>query len=168
MNLEDYLEHLQQSSESMFAMDSFKLPKKKKIIRRGIYPERLGEQAEGGIRRVLIDFDGPLHKYSKGYGDGDLYDEPSEGSKEFIDWLKGKGYQVVIFTTRASKTNADEQGGNYKKEILKIENWLKQYDIYYDLITAEKLHADIYIDDKAIHFNNWKSVKDEVIKRMNL
>ena len=118
MNLEDYLEHIQKSSESMFAMDSFHLPKKKKIIRRGVY----SEQVEGGIRRALIDFDGPLHKYSKGYGDGDLYDEPSEGSKEFIDWLKGKGYQVVIFTTRASKTNADEQGGNYKKEILKLEN----------------------------------------------
>jgi hypothetical protein len=125
-------------------------------------------ELETGMLRALIDFDGPIHKYSKGYKDGSLYDEPSEGAKEFIDWLKGKGFQIVIFTTRASKTNAQETGGNYKKEIIKIENYLKEYDIHYDLITAEKLAANFYIDDRGIHFDNWKSVKDEVIKRMNL
>lgn len=168
MNLQDYLEQIQ-SSESMFAMDSFELPKKKKVIRKYIYPKRLGEQKlEMGINRALIDFDGPIHKYSKGYHDGTIYDDPQDGAKEFIDWLKGKGYEIVIFTTRASKTNSAELGGDYKKEILKIENYLKHYNIHYDLITAEKLAANFYIDDRGIHFNNWKSVKDEVTKRMNL
>ena len=88
--------------------------------------------------------------------------------EKFIDWLKSKGYQIVIFTTRASKTNDEETGGDHKKEILKIENYLKDNEIHFDLITAEKLAANFYIDDRAIHFNNWKSVKNEVTKRMNL
>jgi hypothetical protein len=180
MKIEDYLKYL--SSESIgggasiscgnaFGMDSFELPKKKKIIRRGIYPKRLTEEKgelETGMQRAMIDFDGTIHKYSKGYQDGSLYDEPFDGAKEFIDWLKSEGYQIVIFTTRASKTNDQETGGNHKKEILKIENYLKEHNIHYDLITAEKLAANFYIDDRAIHFVNWKSVKDEVKKRMNL
>lgn len=172
MKLEDYLKQLQ-SSESMFAMDSFELPKKKKVIRKYLYPKRLSEQnkyeLESGIHRAMIDFDGPIHKYSKGYLDGTLYDEPSDGAKEVIDWLKSEGYQIVIFTSRASKTNAMEQGGDHKKEILKVESWLKDNDIYYDLITAEKLAANFYIDDRAIYYNNnWDAVKNEVTKRMNL
>jgi len=170
MKIEDYLKYLC-SSESMFAMDSFELPKKKKIIRRGIYPKRISEQKgelETGMKRALIDFDGPIHKYSQGYKDGSLYDKPPEGTKEFIDWLKDKGYQIVIFTTRASKTNDYETGGNHKKEIIKIQKYLKEHEIHYDLITAEKLAANFYIDDRAIHFNNWKDVADEVKKRMNL
>ena len=118
--------------------------------------------------RALIDFDGPIHKYSKGYHDGTLYDEPSDGVKKFIDWLKAQGYEIVIFTTRASKTNALEYGNDIKKEVMNLEKWLKDNDIYYDLITSEKLHADFYIDDKAIHYNNWTTVKNEVTKRMNL
>ena len=130
--------------------------------------EKKGE-LESGILRALIDFDGPIHKYSKGYKDGSLYDEPSEGAKEFIDWLKSNGYQIVIFTTRASKTNDEDVGGDHKKEILKIENYLKDNEIHFDLITAEKLAANFYIDDRAIHYdNNWDAVKSEITKRMNL
>ena len=117
----------------------------------------------------MIDFDGPIHKFSKGSKDGTIYDEPSEGVKEVIDWLKSNGYEIVIFTSRASKSNALEYGGDNKKEILKVESWLKDNDIYYDLITAEKLAANFYIDDRAIHYNNnWDAVKSEITKRMNL
>jgi hypothetical protein len=169
MKLEDYLEQIQ-SSESIFPMDSFETPRKKKVIRKYIYPKKLTEKGEleTSLRRAMIDFDGPIHKYSKGYQDGSLYDEPSEGTKQFIDWLRNNGFEIVIFTTRASKINDAETGGDHKKEILKIQNYLDDYGIHYDLITAEKLAANFYIDDRAIHFNNWKSVKDEVTKRMNL
>jgi hypothetical protein len=132
------------------------------------YLHYIQEQQDPGIMRALIDFDGPIHKYSKGSHDGTIYDEPSEGGKEFIDWLKSQGYEIVIFTSRASETSALEFGSDVKEQIANVETWLKDHDIYYDLITAEKLAAQFYIDDRAIHYNNWNTVKTEVTKRMNL
>jgi hypothetical protein len=180
MNIEDYLEQIQ-SSESMgagasisaghaFGMDSFSTGRRKKMVRRGIYPKRIKEQHKltNGTLRAMIDFDGTIHKFSKGYHDGTLYDKPFEDAIEIIDWLKDLGFQIVIFTSRASKTSGEEFGQDYKKEIIKVENYLKEYGIHFDLITAEKLAANFYIDDLAIHFNNWESVKDEITKRMNL
>jgi hypothetical protein len=166
MKIEDYLNYLQNSSESIFPMDSF-VRSRSRVIRKSIYP-RIQEQKGEGIMRVLIDFDGPIHKYSKGFQDGTIYDEPTDGCKEFIDWLKNLGYEIVIFTSRASETSAMEFGQDVKEEVRKIEDWLKGHNIYYDLITAEKLAADFYIDDRGIHFDNWGNVRKEIEKRMNL
>lgn len=171
MKLDEYLEMLNKSEAAGmgFAIDSFELPKKrkKKVVFRNYYPEQYQHSSERN-NRVMIDFDGPIHRYSKGYGDGDIYDSPSKGAKEMIDWLKNHGYEIVIFTTRASKTNSDEQGTDHRKDIMKVENWLKSYGIPYDLITAEKLAADFYIDDKAFHYGgDWNAVKNQITKRMN-
>jgi len=155
------------SSGNAVGMDSFpEVPKKKKrSIIRTVYPEMLLFFQE---RRALIDLDGTIHKYSKGYQDGTLYDDPFKGAREAINWLKDNGYEIVIFTTRASEGNADEMGGDAKKEIGNVESWLKLHDIYFDRVTADKIFADFYIDDKAIpiHNGNWDAVLKAVKKRM--
>ena len=117
----------------------------------------------------MIDLDKTIHKYSKGYGDGTIYDEPFKDARKAINWLKDQGYEIVIFSTRASPSNAEEMGGDYKKEIGNIESWLKNHDIYFDRVTADKIAADFYIDDKAIpiHNGNWDAVLKVVKKRMN-
>ena len=171
MNLEDILDMLQSdesiSSGNTFGMDSFPEVKKKKkrSIIRTIYPEMLlfFEQ-----KRAMIDLDKTIHKYTKGYGDGTIYDDPISGAKQAIDWLKNNGYEIVIFTTRASPGNAVEVGGDESKEIAKVQSWLKHHDIYYDKITSDKLNADFYIDDKAIpiHNGNWDAVLKVIKKRM--
>ncbi len=168
MNIEGYLDYLQKS-ESIFPMDSFSSPRKK-VIRKYIYPKKLREQRQSRKipRRALVDFDGPIHRYSKGPLDGRLYDIPSEGVKEAIDWLKKQGFEIVIFTSRASATSAKEFGDDVNKQIVNVKEYLKKHKIHYDLITAEKLAADFYIDDLAIPFGNWGSVMKEVKKRMNL
>ena len=146
-----------------FAIDSFPKQRKRQIIRT-IYPENKDERLR---RRVMIDLDGTIHKYSKGYADGSIYDDPFKGAREVIDYLKKQGYEIVIFTTRASKQNAEEMGNNnYLEQIKKVEEWLQKNKIYFDKITAEKLAADFYIDDKAIHIPNgdWKVVLN-VIKK---
>jgi hypothetical protein len=168
MKIEDYLNYLQNSSESIFPMDYFNVSRPK-VIRKSIYSRRIKEQKnESGIMRALIDFDGPIHKYSKGYYDGTIYDDPTDGCKEFIDWLKSLGFEIVIFTSRASESSAAEFGQDVKNEVAKVETWLKDHDIYFDLITAEKLAAMFYIDDRGIHFDNWENVKNEIKNRMNL
>ena len=40
-----------------------------------------------------------------------------------------------------------------------IEDWLKEHDIEVDGMTAEKLPAEIYIDDRAFKFDNWSRYK---------
>lgn len=166
MEIENYLEMIQKD-ESVFPMDSFpdKKKKRKKILH-VMFPNEGWMVLEQ--RRVMIDFDKTIHKYSKGYADGTIYDEPFKDAKEVIDWLKNKGFEIVIFTTRASKENSMETGGDHNKEIQNIENWLKDNGIYFDRITADKLAADFYIDDKAITIidGNWKSILKAVKKGM--
>jgi hypothetical protein len=150
-----------------FAIDSFpeKKQKKKREIIRTIYPESKDETLP---KRAMIDLDLTIHKYSKGYQDGDIYDDAFSGAKEVIEWLRKKGYEIVIFTTRASEENAKELGGDHKEQIEKVKEWLTDKGIYFDRITGEKLAADFYIDDKAIHIQDgdWKTVLKVIKKRV--
>jgi len=159
MELEKYLEKIQKD-ESIFPMDSFptRTRKRRKQILHAPFPNENLIVVEQ--RRAMIDLDGTIHKYSKGYADGTLYDNPFEGAKRTIDWLKNNGYEIIIFTTRASEENSKVMGGNHEEEIEKVENYLKHHDIYFDRITAEKLPADFYVDDKAIVIKNgdWDAV----------
>ena len=160
MNISEYLEKIQ-NDESIFPMDS--AGRKKKLLKS--YSE-----ANNRISRAMIDFDATIHKYSKGYQDGTIYDDPFDGARETINWLKELGFEIVIFTTRASKENAEEMGGDHLKEIKNIEIYLNYHEINFDRITSDKLRADFYIDDKAITIENgdWDSVKKIITSRMKV
>ena len=140
---------MNQNKESIFPMDSFSKPKVLRIVQ----PENYHQEEK---KRVLIDFDRTIHRYSKSWQNGDIYDPPFSGAKEAINYLKDLGYEIVIFTTRASES----ENGDHKTQIKNISSWLQKHDIYFDRITAEKLNADFYIDDKAIRIENgdWDSV----------
>lgn len=94
-------------------------------------------------KRICVDFDGVIHRYSKGYQDGSIYDEPVEGAKEAMEKLKEVGYEVIIFTTRAP---------------IEIIDWVQKHQIPYDDITKIKIPAMAYIDDRGIRFTNWKDI----------
>lgn len=100
------------------------------------------------MKTIAIDFDGVLHKYSKGYHDGTCYDEPMEGGIEAIIKLRNKGYEVVIFTCR----NPDA-----------IYEWFKKYwdsSAHGEVpdVTNKKPLAIAYVDDRGIRFTNWKDI----------
>lgn len=120
-------------------------------------------------KRIMIDLDGTIHQYSKGWNGGDIYDPPFDGAIDSIKWLKNQGFEIIIFTSRASTINNKEMGGNLLDQIKKIKEYLKEYDIPYDGITAEKLAAEFYIDDKAIHIpnGNWDHVVQTIQRREN-
>jgi hypothetical protein len=115
---------------------------------------------EGDIverQKLLVDFDGTIHKYSKGWADGSIYDVPTDGAEKAINKLKDK-YEIVIFSTRAScKENSD-----CEHQIRNMEQWLNRYRIHYDDITSEKVGAFRMIDDLAITFKNWNQVLKEI------
>ena len=156
MNLEKYLKQVQ-SGESIFPMDS---PHKKKKPLRVVYPEQTFGTEQ---KRVMVDFDGVISNYKHGWNNGKLVDEPNPGTKEALDELHNRGLEVVIFTTRASKEHNVEPPSS--KMVSELKLWLAKYDIYYDYITAEKLGAIAYIDDRALTFkNNWTEILSEITK----
>jgi len=96
------------------------------------------------MKILAIDFDGVIHKYSKHYHDGTIYDEPMKGA---IDALKklSEQYKVVILTAREDRKA--------------IRSWLKKYDFDKEIeITNKKIPAQAYIDDRGIRFTNWKDI----------
>jgi len=154
MNLKKYLKQVQ-SGESIFPMDS---PHKKKKPLRVVYPEQAAER-----KRVMVDFDGVISNYKHGWNNGKLVDEPNPGTKEALDELHSRGFEVVIFTTRASEKYNTEPPSS--KLVAGLKLWLAKYNIYYDYITAEKLGAIAYIDDRALTFkNNWTEILSEITK----
>jgi len=110
---------------------------------------------------IAIDFDGVIHKYSKGWADGSIYDEPVEGCKEALEKLR-ETYYVIIFSTR----NYDRvvNGEFQSDQVDSMERWLHRYNIPYDDIYEEphKPLCKLFIDDNAYRFEgDWiQALKD--------
>lgn len=116
-------------------------------IREHSYPD---EQINVGI-----DFDKVIHKCSKGYYDGTIYDEPVPGAYEALERLS-QDYTVIVYTCKA-KPDRGLVNGKTGTEL--IWEWLKKHDMskFVSKVTAEKPRARFYVDDKAIRFTDWES-----------
>ena len=116
------------------------------------------KQMVGGEEKntIAIDFDGVIHKNSKGFHDGTIYDEPIEDVKKGLEYLS-KSYKLVIYSCKA---NTQRPLINGKTGVELIYDWLIKYelDTYIDTIVYGKPNAKYYIDDKAIRFLNWEMV----------
>jgi len=106
------------------------------------------------LKNIAIDFDGVIHKNSKGFHDGTIYDEPIEGSRESLERLS-KDYDIVIFTAKAKP---DRGLVNGKTGTQLVWEWLEENDMaqFITKVTAEKPRAVQYIDDKGIQFTSWE------------
>jgi 5'(3')-deoxyribonucleotidase len=119
------------------------------------------------IRRktLAIDFDGVIHKYSKGWADGTIYDGPMDGAMDSLDELM-MTYNVFILSTRSTD---------------QIVEWFHVHFPYIPCrningggpfwntagiigVTNEKYAAEIYIDDRALRFWDWDSALGEIAK----
>jgi phosphoheptose isomerase len=116
-------------------------------IREHSYPD---EQINVGI-----DFDKVIHRCSKGYYDGTIYDDPVEGAYEALEKLS-KRYTVIVYTCKA-KPDRGLVNGKTGTEL--VWEWLKEQNMaqFVSKVTAEKPRARFYIDDKAIRFTDWES-----------
>jgi len=175
VRLSRYLEQIQKEENITFAIDSIpKQDKKKKKMIRPTYSKAVVEE-ENEVntaitpKRIMVDLDGTIHRYSKGFQDGSLYDDPFPQAKEALQKLKSQGFEIVIFTSRVSPEVVAYYGENLKDQYINIANWLSNNEIPFDRITASKLDADFYIDDRAIYIKNgnWQNVLNEIDKRSN-
>jgi phosphoheptose isomerase len=121
-------------------------------IREHSYPDE--------VVNIGVDFDGVIHKCSKGYHDGTIYDEPVDGVADALKQLSSK-YTIVVYTCKAKKDRGLVDG---KTGTELVWQWLEKHNLaqYVNKVTAEKPRACYYIDDKAIKFTDWKQVLEEV------
>ncbi len=117
-------------------------------------------QREENSKQLAIDFDGVIHKNSKGFYDGTIYDQPVEGTLESIKYLATK-YDIIIFTAKAKPDRPLIDGKNGEEL---VSEWLEKYGLlqYIKSITSEKPRAVAYIDDKAIRFDCWNNVLKQI------
>jgi phosphoglycolate phosphatase-like HAD superfamily hydrolase len=100
---------------------------------------------------IAIDFDGVIHRYSSGFqGLHNVYDPPTDGTRESLEKLKSMGYRLIIVSSRPTPA---------------ITQWLQNENLSYlfDDVTNIKHPAKYYIDDHAIRFpwgeeNAWEKV----------
>ena len=113
---------------------------------------------------LALDFDGVIHKNSKGFHDGTIYDEPLPGALDGIKYLnKTLGYELVIYSCKSNPLRPLIGG---KTGIELIWEWLEKHGIKKNIkdVTYIKPNAIAYIDNKGIRFNNWKDVLEKVWK----
>lgn len=83
---------------------------------------------------------------------------PFEGVREALVSLREAGYRIVILTSRLSQEWIDTTNPVYfdgfeptiENQRAYVASVLNQYGIPFDLITAEKVPARVYFDDKAV------------------
>lgn len=127
------------------------------------------------MKAIAIDFDGVIHRYSKGWQDGSIYDPVIPGAFEAIQSFIQQGYSVFIFSTRSprqikrwmiencydSEYIAEGMGGDpnlfiypkYGFTVKRIPFWKKFWNEKGVVgITRRKIAAHVYIDDRALNF----------------
>ena len=105
-------------------------------------------------KNIGIDFDGVIHKCSKGYHDGTVYDDPIDGSLESLKTIKEMGFNIIIYSC---KSRSDRPSVNGKNGTEMIWDWLEKHNVKHLVsdVVSEKPRAICFIDDKGYRFENW-------------
>lgn len=107
---------------------------------------------------ACVDFDGTLFPF------GELFasNEPEPGAVEAVRALKDAGWTIVILTSRLSWRWILEEGESFAGQEGYVRQQLDRHGIPYDLITSEKVPAEVYIDDRAIRYEGgqWPQIAE--------
>lgn len=111
---------------------------------------------------VCVDFDATLFPW------GPLMNkdaQPLPGAAEAVNAFADNGWRVVIFTSRMSPSWLTFAHEDEYTQRAYVAYMLNKYSIPFHEITAEKVPAQAYIDDKAIEFNgtNWPQIQERVL-----
>ena len=117
------------------------------------------------MRTVAVDFDGVIHRYSRGWQDGSIYDEPIEGAFSALHLLM-KDFAVFIHTTRNPHQVADWiETRSAIPCAAQVNDGMEFWNVQGELlVTNRKLPAVAYIDDRGIRFTDWNQALADVAR----
>lgn len=94
---------------------------------------------------IALDFDGVLHAYTSGWqGPTGIPDPPVPGMAEACHALVAQGFDLVVMSSRARPI--------YPEGPAAIRDWLARNGFPPMEVTSEKVHADVYVDDRGFRF----------------
>jgi hypothetical protein len=134
------------------------------IGRYGVSPARPGGPPGGRAQNrgmtISVDFDVPVHDYTKGWQDGSIYGHETPGAFDALRALMAMD-AVFILTTRptapAAAWLADRGGFETLADdgTLGLEFWNRRGVL---LVTNRKYPAHAYVDDRAVPFTgDWEA-----------
>jgi hypothetical protein len=111
-------------------------------------------------RTIAVHFAGVIHRYSKGWSSGSIYDPPIEGARKALARIHGRSGAVIL----KRRVNPDMPGSERQTDT--VLGWLEAHGSQrgqrFDEITHVKPPALAYIDDRTIRFTDWKATLDEL------
>lgn len=117
---------------------------------------------------LCIDFDGVVHKYSKGWQEGVIYDDVTDGFFEWADQA-AKKFKLVIYSSRSKKPegiNAMMFWMYEQRKKWRAAGGKTESDAILEFEFADtKPAAWLIIDDRAICFNgNWADMDIDAMR----
>lgn len=108
---------------------------------------------------LSIDFDGVIHRYSKGWITPEIYDPPMEGAHDALRRLL-KTHAVFILTARPADDVLAWCRTQFPDLVFQI---IPDSETFWQAegvigITNRKRAAVAYIDDRGIRFTNWQDM----------
>lgn len=102
-----------------------------------------------GRKILLLDFDGVLHRYRRGWsGPGNIDDVPVDGAQDFV--LEAmKHFRVMVYSSRTY----------YENGLSAMKVWMSNWGFPEVEFPTEKPPAYVTIDDRAIQFKGvWPDI----------